>query len=251
MKLTPLIAFTIVCACALFSCKKNSNSTSPNDPNKLKLYIEDLSQAPENKIDTFTVTYDADNRITAVTAPDLRFVYTYGSGASFTLDLYVLNALSIHEIYFLNNQMYVDSTFQYNDTNDTTTEKYVYSGTRLASLTDYDYTTFGGAQLYSEDEYQYDNNGNVTTDTQIDQYAGVTITTSTYGSQILNFSISPSYSAMLSKNVPLTQVQTDGYGDVNASITYTYTFDSKGRVTKQTATDSISGYIASKIFVYY
>lgn len=250
MKLKSLTALTIVCACALFSCKKSSNSNSTNNPNKLKLYIEDLSQTPANEIDTFTVTYDADNRITALTSLKEKFVYTYSS-SSFTLDLYDFNALSIHEILFLNNQSYIDSTFQYDNTNDTTTEKYIYTGSLLTSLTTYDYTTLGGAQFDTQDEYQYDNNGNVTTDTQTDQYADVTITTATYGSQLLNFSINPSYYPLHSKNVPITQTVTDGLGDTEAAITYTYTFDSKGRVTKQTATDSVSGYILSKIFVYY
>jgi hypothetical protein len=251
MKLKPLIAISILCVCALFSCKKNSSNNSTNNPNKLKLYIEDLSQTPANEIDTFTVTYDADNRITALTGSKVRTVYTYSSNSSFTLDLYDMNVLSIHEILFLNNQSYIDSTFQYNNTNDTTTEKYTYTGSLLTDLTTYDYTTSGGAQFDTEDEYQYDNNGNVTKDTQTDQYGNVTVTTAVYGSQLLNFSINPSYYPLHSKNIPINETVTDGFGNTEAGISYAYAFDGNGRITKQSAFDSISGYTLSKIFVYY
>src|SRR5579862_6035311 len=193
MKWKPLTALMTLCLCALFSCKKNGSSTA-NDPNKLKLYIEDLSQTPANEIDTFTVSYDGENRITALTGSKIKTVYTYGQ-SSFTLDLYDLSTLSIHEIFYLNSQMYVDSTFQYDNTNDTTTEKYTYSGSMLTGLTTYDYTAAGGAQFYTQDQYVYDNNGNVTTDTQTDQYGNLTITTYTYGSQLMNVGINAFYFA--------------------------------------------------------
>jgi YD repeat-containing protein len=249
MKLKPLTALIIICASALFSCKKSSNSNTQNNPNKLKLYIEDASQTPLGIIDTFTVSYDADSRITALTSLSEKFVYTY-SNSSFTLDLYQNNALSIHEILFLNNQSYIDSTFQYDNTSDSTTEKYNYNGKLLSRLTSYIYSS-SGSQIDTQDDYVYDNNGNLTTDTQTDGFGDVnTISTFTYTGKILNFSIQPFYFPVKSENLPATQVQTDGVGDTLASVTYAYTFDSQGRVIAETDTDSVSGYTLVKRYVY-
>ena len=250
MKKKFLIAHIIFYACAFFSCKKSDNNTTPNNPNKLKLYIENLSQTPYNTIDTFTVSYDGDNRITALTSSTEKFVYTY-SNKSFTLDDYENNVLSVHEILFLNGQSYVDSTFQYDNTLDTTTEKYNYNGKLLTRITDYNYS-ISGTQIDEQEDYTYDNNGNVITDTQSDGYGNInTISTYTYTGKVLNFSTEPFYFPVKSIDIPATQIQTDGSGNTLASITYAYTFDSEGRVTSETDTDSVSGYIVVKDYVYY
>ena len=57
--------------------------------------------------------------------PGVKQVYKYNVDGSFSLDLYDDGTnLSIHENFFLNSSKLVDSTFQYDDTQDTTTEKY-------------------------------------------------------------------------------------------------------------------------------
>lgn len=249
MKRKSLIPLIIFCACSLFSCKKNDSVSTAVVPNKLKLYIEDNSQNPNNTIDTFAVTYDADNRITSLVSPVQKEIFTYSS-SSFTTDLYINSALSIHEILFLNSQLYVDSTFQYNNTSDTTTEKYIYNGKLITSMTTYDYSSINGSQFDTHDDYVYDNNGNVITDTTTDEYGNLLITTSTYLSQTVSFSVAPYFLPLQAKNLISTLIETDGLGDTFASITFTYVFDSKGRVTKQTATDSVSGFIVVKEFVY-
>jgi hypothetical protein len=246
--IAPAILFTLF---SLSACKKSNTNSTPNNPNKLKLYIEDGTNSPLNIIDTFTVSYDAENRITALTSPNLGSVYTYNSNKSFTLDLYNNSVLSIHEILFLNSQSLVDSTFQYDDTNDTTTEKYIYNGKLLTRLTDYIYSA-SGSQIDTQDDYAYDNNGNRITDTQSDGFGGVnTISTFTYTNKILNFALQPIYYPTTSMNLPASQTQTDGSGNILAAVTYAFNFDSSGRVVKEKDTDTINGYTYVKTYVYY
>jgi hypothetical protein len=232
------------------SCKKDTNnSTANNGVNRLKLYIEDDRQTPVGVIDTFTVTYDARNRITGLVSPALKTLYTYSSN-TFTCDLYENNVLSIHYIAFINGQSLVDSTFQYDNTSDTTTEKYLYSGKILERLTDYNYST-AGSTIETQDDYVYDANGNLTTDTQSDGYGDIySITSYTYSSSPLNISVRPFYFALQSKDFPATVSQSDGLGDTLDEVTYSYKFDSSGRVTSETDDDTVNNYIVVKTYVY-
>jgi hypothetical protein len=67
MKWKALIASAIFLVLYSFSsCKKDSSNNAPNNPNKLKLYIEDATNTSLDEIDTFNVTYDGDNRITSL-----------------------------------------------------------------------------------------------------------------------------------------------------------------------------------------
>jgi hypothetical protein len=180
MRIKPL-SFIVPALFLVFACKKNSGTTSSGSTDKLRLYIEDLQLAGSGseEIDSFNVTYDNQNRITSLASPDLRFLYTYSS-QSFTLDLYENNALSIHEIAYINSASYVDSTFQYNDTNDTTTEGYAYNGAKLIRLTSYVYSS-SGTMVETRDDYTYDNSGNMVKDVQSDGNGNVNqVSTLTY-----------------------------------------------------------------------
>jgi hypothetical protein len=247
-----LIALTIILGIFYLSssCKKSSSTNASNNPNRLRLYIEDLRNSPQHVIDTFTVTYDGNNRITALASPTIKFIYTYSSH-SFTLDLYENNVLSIHEILYLNSQLYIDTTFQYDNTNDTTTEKYDYNGSLLTTLSSYIYSS-AGTHLDTQDAFTYDNNGNLITDTQTDSLGNTnTMSTYTYTNQIRNVSTQPFYYPAQSKNLPATQVQTDGNGNILAAISYSYTLDSSSRVTQEVDKDTMTGYTYVKDYVYY
>jgi len=251
MKLQPLILTTVILSTFFISsCKKENSNDSVNNANKLKLYIEDGTNSSFGVIDSFTVSYDGNNRITGLTSPNLKFVYTYSKN-SFTSDLYEYSQLAIHEIYYINSSSLVDSTIQYNDTNDTTTEKYVYSGKLLTKLITYDYTTSGGAEIYSENDYTYDNNGNVIKEVDSDGNGNVnTVSTFTYTDKPLNFSTNPTYLPVASKYLPATKSQKDGSGNPIATVTFSYVFDSRGRVTKETdAFDNGESVVRS--YVYY
>ena len=197
------------------------------------------------------MTYDGNNRIISVASSNIKFIYTYNSNVNFTLDLYTNNLLDIHEVFYVNSALSVDSTFQYNNTNDSTTEKYIYIGKLLSHRTTYRYSKSSGSRIDTQNDYTYDNNGNPIKDTQIDSIGNIkTIFTYTYNSSILNFSTSPLYFAPKSKNLPATLAVTDGLGSAIVSVTYTYLYDNSGRVTKETDTLD-NGEIVVKTFVYY
>lgn len=199
--------------------------------------------------DTFYVTYDNNNRITALTGTQLKEVYTYQSSKTFTFDLYAYNQLNVHEIFYLNSASVVDSTLQYDNTNDTTTEGYVYNGSLLAAKLTYDYSTYG-TYIDFRDDYSYDNNGNLLKDTQSDGYGDVSqVSAFTYTTHPLSVTINPTYQPVQAKFLPATQTLTDGSGNHLGTVTYTYTFDSSGRLTQETdAADN--GDVSVKSYVY-
>lgn len=235
----------------LFSCKKNNgtNSTGPGGSSvKLKMYIETLEYAGSQVADSFTVTYDNSNRITSLASPDLRFEYAY-SATSFTLDLFESGVLSIHEIAYINSASYVDSTFQFNNTSDTTTEGYSYSGKQLVHLVTYSYSS-SGSEIETVDDYTYDNNGNMIKDTQTDGSGNINqISTLTYTTKPLTVSINPTYFAPASKYLPATEKVTDGSGNPLGTVSFSYTFDGSGRLAKETDTED-NGAVGTKTYIY-
>ena len=113
------------------SCQKDKQPNADTNLSKVKTYTESITSPGSPAIsDTYNITYDGNNRITGVipvNSADAKFIFTYGSNNKYSLDLYISGALSIHEDFFVNSNSFPDSTFQYNDTNDTTTEKYLYN----------------------------------------------------------------------------------------------------------------------------
>ena len=179
----------------------------------------------------------------------LKWLYNYGGKNSYTLDLYSHGALDIHEDNFLKGSL-VDSAFQYNNTQDSSTDKYVYDGDRLLSDTYYHYTAAGGAVLFLTYVYTYDDKGNMLTGKELDENGKPNYTNSyTYTDKPMQGRITPIYEPLASKFLPATAKNVDNLGRMVASITFTYEFDSKGRITKATATD-VSGYAASKYYGY-
>lgn len=212
------------------------------------MYIESETTGGTTLIDTFYTTYDNENRLTGLTSPQLKFVYAYQS-KSLTLDLYEYNQLSIHEIFYLNGASVVDSTLQYNNTNDTTTEGYLYNGSLLATMFTYSYSSYG-TSIDSRDDYTYDNAGNLLKDVQSDGYGTVNqVTAYTYTTYAMNLPVNPTYQPVQAKYLPATETLTDGSGNHLGTITYTYAFDGSGRLTKETeAADN--GDAAVKTYVY-
>jgi|SRR6185437_6157426 len=248
MHIKHLVLFTVT-ICLLASCKKNSGSNSNGSSNKLKMYIETDKVGGTTLTDTFYVSYDNSNRITGLTAAQLKFVYAYQS-KSLTLDLYEYNQLSIHEIFYLNSASVVDSTLQYDNTNDTTTEGYDYNGNLLTSKFTYTYSSSGGTSIDMRDDYTYDNGGNLLKDVQSDGYGTVNqVTAYTYTTHPINVSINPTDEPLQAKYLPATATLTDGTGSHLGTITYTYTFDGSGRLTKETdAADN--GDLVVKTYIY-
>lgn len=140
----------------------------------------------------------------------------------------------------------VDSTFQYNDTNDTTTEKYFYnSNNQLIKLNEYDY--YSSPILYNTTSYTYDNNGNLTkttdTNNEVDTYE--------YYTDLVNVIpvIFPGTGNTKKLNLVKTHTVTSNGYPVGSS-TATYTFDSSNRISTivETADD---GTVLTKTFTYF
>lgn len=197
------------------------------------------------------MTYDANNRLTGLLSTILSDVYTYGSGKSFTLDLYTYEIFSIHEIFYINNSSLVDSTLQFDNTNDTTTEGYLYNNGQLTRKSTYNYRQTTGSQIYMQEDFTYDNNGNLLKDIVSDGYSNVnTISTYTYTDYAYNPLYGPHYLPVLSKYWLATQIQTDGSGNILATITSTDVIDGNGRVTKETDLAN-NGQSVIKSLIYY
>lgn len=240
---------------AATSCQKDIDpQTGESTKTKIKTYIEDASKTPYERVDTFNVAYDASDRITSIasTAGGFGFYYTY-TATSYTMDLILGGQLSIRDISYINSNQLVDSTFQYNDTNDSSTSKLVYNaGKQLVQVLYYDYTRAGGGKLSSKESYTYDASGNLVTQTDTNASGAVTETiTFTYsnfpvGIDIFNNVFRPA----MAKNLPLTITTKDPRGNVTLIETRAYTFDSHNRVHTETDSDDF-GNVVVKTFLYY
>lgn len=252
MKLTPMSIITAVIMLATTSCQKSY--TGQTDPStKIKTYIEDASRTPYNSIDTFNISYDASDRIISMvsTAGNGGFYYSY-TPTTYTLDIKQGTNLVIREVSYINSNQLVDSTFQYNDTNDSSTSKLVYNaGKQLIQQMYYDYTTAGGAMLTGKETYTYDASGNIITQTDTNASGAVTETkTFTYSSFTAGISLFMLYRPAMAKNLPLTITTKSPGGNIISIETRAYTFDSNNRVVTQTDSDNF-GNVVVKTFLYY
>jgi hypothetical protein len=242
------LTFFALAVFMLVSCKKNSGTNASGNANKLKTYIETDLVNGANLSDTFSVTYDNDNRLIGLVSSTLKYVYTYQS-KSYTLDIYYNGAVSTHATFYINGSSLVDSTLQFGTTNDTTTEGFVYNGAQLTTLFTYDYVN-NTASIDTRDDYTYDNSGNVLKDVQSDGYGNVNqVNSYTYTTSPVNATINPTYFPQQSKYLPATLKVTDGFGNSQGSVTYAYVFDGSNRLTKETDTDN-SGNISTKTYIY-
>jgi hypothetical protein len=232
MKNTRILLIAIIAI--LFSCQKDltDSTVTPTAPkpssSRPKTYTENYTSSAGHDSITFNLSYDANGRLISMisaSSPGDKFIYQY-SGNTITLDLYNANALNIHANYFLNPYNYIDSSFQYNDTKDTSTEKYLYNTNKqLVTLKQYDYSTTGGSTLWETTNYSYDSNGNLikeanSTGTITYQYSSLLNTLS------IGFDFLPT-----SKYFPGKTIYTSSGSTVTA--VHTYTFDSSNRLTSE------------------
>jgi len=252
-------AFTFVVLSSvilLFSCKKSNDTDQTSNPDKVKTYSESVTSSDGSDFfATYNITYDANNRITGiipVTTLGSKFLFAYPANNKFSIDIYTTGALSIHEDAFLNSNSLFDSTFQYNDTNDTTTEKYFYnSNNQLITLNEYDYSKNEGSDISDITSYSYDGNGYLvkTTDTDnqvetFDYYPDLV-----YAMPFTNPYLNQTLNATKKMNLLKTHTVTSN-GYLVGSATNTYTFDNNNRISiiTQTADD---GSVAAETFTYF
>ncbi len=228
------------------SCKKDDGPAPPGNGNRIKIYIEDASLTPYNRIDTFNISYDASGRITSLASTKGgQFVYTYNTG-NFVMDIKNNGNLIIREYFYLNNNQLIDSNFQYNDTGDSSTEKLIYNtANQLTQMKRYDYSLLTGSSLFQITNYTYDNAGNLSSETRGDETGTIySVTTYTHNS-VLNdvFGFNLPYYPTLHKYLITTKTQGSSY------VNYEYTYDNLNRVVTEKDTDN-NGYVVVKKYIY-
>ncbi len=223
----------------------------------VKTYTEDYysTSAPDQHLkDSFGLTYDNKGRLLSLTELDstygLQLLYHYQNDNTITLDQYDSGKVQVHELLYLNSFSYLDSTFQYNNEGDSSTEKYIYNaGKQLVQLNTYDYSSADGSSLREFDTYAYDSYNDIIkeVDNNVSDPGNPTVVTSTYTNQIIN-------NLNIGLNVRLPQkylpdIVTGTLAGETQSATHVYTFDNKKRLTMDQATLS-NGYIAIKRYYY-
>lgn len=246
MKLKTVTLLSLGMAFLVSACKKDKQSETNDNTNKVKSYSEKVATSDgDTIIATYNLSYDANNRITSINqveVPGNKFLFTYPSDSKYSMEIYVMGALSIHEDFFLNSNHLVDSTYQYDEDKEITTEKYLYNASnQLTTLKEYDNSTLDNVTTYT-----YDGDGNVvkTTDTNhqvetFDYYPDLV-----YPMPVINAlqSIKPAHLIKTHK------VTSNGYL-VGTSV-ITYTFDSNNRISSMTQTFD-DGSVDAQVYTYY
>lgn len=251
--------FTLIALSSIIifsSCQKDKQPDANTNLNKVKIYTENITSPGNGTIAaTFNIGYDGNNRITSVTqtdAPGNKFLFTYTSGTKYSMDLYESGSISVHEDFFLNSNSLPDSTFQYNDTQDSTTEKYLYnSNGQLVTLKEYNYSKIYGSEIDNITSYTYDSNGKVvkTTDTNNQIETFEYYPDLVYAMPFINPALNQATNSTKKMNLLKTHTVTSN-GYPVGSTSSTYTFDSNNRISTitQTADD---GTIATQTFTYF
>ena len=244
---TPKLVLAIALIMLFAACSKEKSVIDPSNPtniSKVKTYTEDLTAGGTHSAVTYDLAYDNSNRLISMISESSagdKFLFKYNTN-NFTGDIYAANNLSIHEIFFMNSNSFVDSTFQYNDTQDTSTEKYIYnSAKQIITLKEYDYSNTGGSQLNNTTHYTYDSNGN-----QVSASDDYSVTKYDYTTLVNNLVFGPVNIPMNKNFVKTTSVTSGGQTDV---LHHAYTFDGSGRLsTEKITTDT--GEILIKTYTY-
>jgi hypothetical protein len=240
----------------LTACQKENSQdqTAINTSDRVKTYTETVTSSfIGNSTTTFNISYDNKGRVTgavAANSPGDKFVYAFPSDNKFTMDLYNSNILSIHEDFYLNAASFIDSTFQYNDTEDSSTEKYTYdANNQLIKLKEYDYSKTTGSSLYNTTTYTYDANGNLikTLDTDGEMHTYEYYTDLSYSLPLITGPLNTSATKKMNLVKKLTVSHS---GVVDDSAQYTYTFDDKNRISTEKAEIS-DGSIVTKTYTYF
>jgi hypothetical protein len=240
-----------VCSILFFaSCQKGiddlttSTPGSPTSTSRPKTYSESIYYAGGGHDSvTFNLSYDANSRLLSMIStsnPGDKFIYQY-SGNKITMELFNSNLLSIHQESYLNSFSFIDSTYQYNDTQDTSSEKYLYNSSKqLTTLKEYDKTS-SGYVLSDTHTYLYDANGDVIKDSDnffvySYEYSAIANTFS------MGFDYLPNSKHLVSKTISTS-------GGITVTYTHTYTIDSSNRLTSERIVSS-DGDILIKSYTY-
>lgn len=239
------------------SCGKEYSTdtgSTPTTSNKVKTYTEDVtSNYLGNSYTTYDLSYDASDRLISIiskTNSGDKSLFHFPSNSLFTIDLYNSGSLSIHEDFFLNSNLFIDSTFQYNDTKDSSTEKYFYNtSNQLVTMKEYTYSKLKGAELDNITTNIYNGNGDLIEssdlNTNIDTYEYYLDLS--YPMPIVS---GPVNAISVKKNHLVKKHTLTSNNYLVGSVDYTYTFDSKNRISTEKATAS-DGSVIIKTYTYF
>ena len=244
MNLLRVLVVITLLIISLASCKKDDSNQSPAPRERIKTYTETLVSSSFGTLSyTYNLSYDQDGRllsmVNAESAGD-RFVFTYGQ-AGFNMEIFGNNDLVIHQDVFLNGNL-MDSTFQYNNEGDTTTEKYFYNGDNmLVTLNRYSHS--GDVSVLDEVvTYTYDANKNLTREAS--HYGSINYEYDAATPEIIDlFPVYFSYSKQLPSKVTSTYLNHDYVAE------HSYSLDAKNRLVSDVAT-FINGDVVTKTFTY-
>jgi hypothetical protein len=232
-----LIVITLI-AFAFSSCKKDDSSQPPT-ADRIKTYTEAITSEDFSWTATYNLSYDNEGRLISATdaaIPGNRFAYTHSTNG-FDMDIYVNGNVIIHEDVFLSNNR-MDSTFQYNDEGDTTTEKYNYNpSNQMVKLNRYTYSN-GVSELDETVNYTYDANNNITS--EISNFSHTEYEYNEQSPDIID--LFPLYYSP-SQKLPSRVIE----GGV--TLDHTYTLDSKNRLVIDHGVYS-SGEVVTRTFTY-
>ena len=231
MKKTTIFSYIFLLIIAATSCKKDSGSG--NASNKIKSYTEDITAIGGHVAETFNVNYDEQGRVTIIestTKPGHRMVYQYSAENSFTYDKFEDNKITYHSINFINSQSLLDSTWWYNNMNDTSASKYIYNADKKLTkqkqyIIKFQYLPY--PVLYNTVSYQYDLKGTLVKETDQGYYE----TSYAYDKELKNtVQLAPSYfpsNEELPSHTYTTRLGT------TFETKHSYTFDGNNRVISE------------------
>ena len=247
-----LVALTMISSCQ----KEFDYSMSPRDQTtgtpsetqlyKVKTYTEDYTASSGLTVITYNLVYDSKDRIKSIISTSNegdKFVYNYDSANTFTTDIYNSNKISIHSIYFLNSFSFVDSSLQYNDTRDTTTEKFFYNDQKQLVKRDmYTYKSEAGSVLEESHSFSYDSNGNESKDSSNDNL----ISYDYYTDLSYNLSFTQPYTTV---NKNLVKTTTSVQSGETYILNHTYEFDDLKRLIREKVVAN-SGEVVIRSYTY-
>lgn len=256
-KVLPLILLILVIIAGT-SCQKelsapNSSNNTIDSSSLVKTYTETYSTGITSGTSlTFTVQYGANKQIMGLIStsnPANKFVFTYPLPTKYTQDILASDTLVLHEDFFTNSEYFLDSTYQYNDTKDTSAEKYFYNAqNQVIKMNEYQYQ-YGQSELINTINYTYNSDGDLLT------AAGSDLSIETYTYYTDAVYVTPLATGILNINsfkkmhLPKTYSLSSN-GILIISLNYTYIFDAKNRITFDKAT-AIDGSNLTKAYTYY
>ena len=258
LKMKSILSILFIVIIFASSCQKELSATIPviasiDSSNMLKTYTEDYSSSVSVKQSvSFNVFYDGNKQITSLissTNAGDRILFNYPFATKYTQDLFISDTLIIHEDFYNNSKSFLDSTYQYSDSKDTSTEKYFYNSNNLITqMKEYQYNN-GSSQLLNTINYTYNSDGDLLTATGTDSNI------ETYSYYTDSVYLKPLIFGILNANstkkvhLPKTYSLTSN-SIVVTNATYTYTFDVKRRISTETESFS-DGSSLTKTYTYY